>query len=132
MRKDADTGNADTAETAPSANNSMPRDVRSARFLGSLASNESRIPFTRRIRVSSAKRIVTKPTLLVEVVFLAPSDGARQVPSVVWGAPHYRPHLVVQDRGVRHARVLPGNVSDEDYLGCPLSKAPKGSISVSR
>lgn len=70
------------------------------------------------------KRIVTKPTLLVEIVFLAPAEGGRQVPPVLGLAPHYRPHLVVQDRSARYGR-LRGNVSEEDYLGVSFVEGPQ-------
>jgi len=64
-----------------------------------------------------------EPTLLVELVFVSPEDGGRQsVP--IFGTPaEYRPHLVVQDRTVRRARMV-GNTIDETYLAVSFVDGP--------
>jgi hypothetical protein len=67
---------------------------------------------------------MTKPTLLVEIVFLAPTDGGRHRPPVFLEPGVYRPHLVVQDRSVRHARKQ-GNVIEDDCLGVSFVEAPE-------
>ena len=64
-----------------------------------------------------------KPTLLVEVVFLGPTGGGRKSPPVL-ALGHYRPHLVVRDRGARYARIR-GNVVEEDYLGVSFVEGPE-------
>src|SRR6185312_16803762 len=67
---------------------------------------------------------MTKPTLLVEVVFLSPEHGGRQAPPVLGTSAEYRPHLVVQDRSVRDAHMR-GNVVDEEYLGVSFVEGPE-------
>ncbi len=65
---------------------------------------------------------MSEPALLVDIVFLAPQQGGRQsVPVLGTGA--YRPHLVVQDRSVRRARMV-GNAVDEHYLPVSFVNGP--------
>jgi hypothetical protein len=66
---------------------------------------------------------MSKPTLLVEVLFLSPEDGGRQSVPVFGTQAEYRPHLVVQDRSVRRARMA-GNTVDENYLGVAFVNDP--------
>ena len=67
---------------------------------------------------------MTKPTLLVEMVFLSSQEGGRQSVPVFGTQAEYRPHLVVQDRTVRHARMT-GNTVDERYLGVGFVDGPR-------
>jgi hypothetical protein len=67
---------------------------------------------------------MNKPTLLVEVVFLSAEDGGRQSVPVFGTQAEYRPHLVVQDRTVRRARMI-GNTVDERYLGVSFLDGPQ-------
>jgi len=57
-----------------------------------------------------------RPTIIAEVVMLAPEDGGRQT-LVDEG---YVPHVVVQDRAVRHATVDDRGQGNEKYLGVRL------------
>jgi hypothetical protein len=67
-----------------------------------------------------------------EVVFLSPRDGGRQQAPVLGTSASYRPHVVVQDRDIRQARIRPGNVIDEEYLGVTFIEArPELSFGVS-
>ena len=67
---------------------------------------------------------MSSATVLTEVVFLSPADGGRQQPPVLTSST-YRPHVVVQERQVRQARVRDGNVVDEEYLGVTFLEGPK-------
>jgi hypothetical protein len=61
----------------------------------------------------------------VEVVFLSPEEGGRQQPPLLGTSSSYRPHLVLQDRLVRQARLRDGNVVDEPYLGVTFVEGPR-------
>jgi hypothetical protein len=62
--------------------------------------------------------------LLVDVVFLSPKEGGRQLSLPVFKYPAvYRPHLVAQDRSVRQARMR-GNVIKEDYWAVSFIDGP--------
>jgi hypothetical protein len=67
---------------------------------------------------------MSRPTVLAEVVFLSPEEGGRQQPPLLGTSSSYRPHLVVQDRQVRQARIRDGNVVDEEYLGVTFIEGP--------
>src|SRR5450432_100445 len=67
---------------------------------------------------------MSSATVLTEVVFLPPAEGGRQQPPVLGTPSTYRPHVVVQDRQVRQARIRDGNVVDEDYLGVTFLEGP--------
>jgi hypothetical protein len=67
---------------------------------------------------------MSKPTLLVEMVFLPPQEGGRQSVPVFGTQAEYRPHLVVQERTVRQARMT-GNTVDERYLGVGFVDGPR-------
>ena len=63
-------------------------------------------------------------TILVEVVFLSPEDGGRQHSLPVFKTPAvYRPHLVVQDRSVRYARIR-NNVIEEGHWAVSFFDGP--------
>ena len=64
-------------------------------------------------------------TVLTELVFLSPAEGGRQQPPVLGTSSTYRPHVVVQDRQVRQARVRGGDVVDEEYLGVAFLEGPR-------
>jgi hypothetical protein len=64
-----------------------------------------------------------KPTLLVELVFLSREEGGRATVPVFGTPAEYRPHLVAQDRTVRHARMV-GNTVDERYLEVSFIDGP--------
>jgi translation elongation factor EF-Tu-like GTPase len=66
---------------------------------------------------------MTKPKLLVELVFLSSEEGGRQSPPAFGTPAEYRPHFVVQDRGVRHARMR-GNFIEDDYLSVSFVEGP--------
>ena len=64
-----------------------------------------------------------KPTLLAEVVFLSAAEGGRHSPPSFGSSASYRPHLVVQDRAIRAARMR-GSVLKEDYWGVSFVEGP--------
>ncbi len=64
------------------------------------------------------------PKITVDVVFLSPIEGGRREPPVVDRPRVYRPHLVIQERGVRHPRLKDGNAIDEPYLGVAFLEGP--------
>jgi hypothetical protein len=67
---------------------------------------------------------MTKPMVVVEVVFLSTEEGGRQSPPVFGTAAEYRPHLVVQERSIRYARMR-GNVVEDEYLAVSFVQGPE-------
>lgn len=67
---------------------------------------------------------MNKPSLLAEIVFLSPAEGGRPSPPILGTGASYRPHLVAQDRSVRHAR-MQGNAVDENYFPITFVEGPK-------
>jgi len=68
------------------------------------------------------------PRMMAEIVFLTPSEGGRRHPlrfdrEILRRHP-YMPHMVIQDRGVRHALVDANCNGLEDYLGVSFRSGP--------
>lgn len=72
------------------------------------------------------------PRIVAEIAFLTPGDGGRKHPpfftpemSIRY---RYLPHIVVQDRNIRHALVDENHQGLEDYLGVSFSSGPEGYV----
>ena len=97
------------------------------RLLAAVVRSRVRSAFTaerQNVSQTGAGTRVTKPTIEVEVVFLSADEGGRQSPPVFGTAAEYRPHLVLQDRTVRQARMR-GNVVEEEYLAVSFVEGPR-------
>jgi hypothetical protein len=57
-----------------------------------------------------------RPTIVAEVVMLATEDGGRKS----LAGEGYVPHVVIQDRAIRHATVDDRGQGNEEYLGVRL------------
>ncbi len=69
-----------------------------------------------------------KPDIEAEVVFLSEHEGRRKSLPGFSGPTFYRPHIVMQDRGVRHSTAGTNAQNSEHYLGGQFIEAPETPI----
>jgi translation elongation factor EF-Tu-like GTPase len=69
-----------------------------------------------------------KPEIEVEVVFLSEDGGGRKSLPGFGGPQFYRPHIVMQDRGVPHSTTGSDERNSEHDLGVEFVEAPETPI----